>query len=260
MDSVYRGGGWQPDPLSKKYEQFDSSGFSLGSSFLTKNIDLRPFSVKRHDQGATSTCVANSVTKALEIKRAMKYGVEKHVDLSRLDLYYGARERMNPAQNHKDAGTYIYLACEVLRDFGVCRESMHPFSKDNIFKKPPIMASREGRLNRIKSCFKISSVGDKRLEDIVFNLKAGNPIVFGTVIGKDWFEYKGKEPLEIEKRPECCHAMCVVGYIDGNFVIENSWGNWGLNGFCFVKPEVMASDNTKDLWVIVDGSENWTEK
>ena len=106
----------------------------------------------------------------------------------------------------------------------------------------------------------LCSFSHKRLEDIVFNLKAGNPIVFGTVIGKDWFEYKGKEPLEIEKRPECCHAMCVVGYIDGNFVIENSWGNWGLNGFCFVKPEVMASDNTKDLWVIVDGSENWVEK
>jgi C1A family cysteine protease len=81
------------------------------------------------------------------------------------------------------------------------------------------------------------------------------------MIGKDWENYNGKTPLGIETRPTGLHALVCVGYIDGTFLIENSWGSkWGVDGFCFVKPEVMVNDKTQDLWVIVDGSENWTEK
>jgi C1A family cysteine protease len=258
MEQIYKVGGWQPDPSNRVYASFNPNSFSLTKE--SKNIDLRPFSISRHNQRNTSTCVANAATKALEIKRVMKHGINSHVDLSRLDLYYGCRERMNPPRNDKDDGTHIYLACEILRDFGICREQMHPFTKENIFKKPSIMASREGRLNRIKSCFKIDSIGDKRLEDIVFNLQAGNPVIFGTLVGKTWMNYKGDGAIGIENEGGG-HAMCCIGYVGGSFIIENSWSEyWGINGFCFVKPEVMASNNTRDLWVIVDGSECWMEK
>src|SRR5690606_3165520 len=143
--------------------------------------------------------------------RIMKHGHKEHVDLSVLDLYWGARERMLPPQTNKDGGTYISLACDVLRKFGVCREDMHPFKTQNLYKAPPVMASREGRINRIEGHFKIKTQGNDRIDDMIFNLKAGNPVVFGTQVGTNWFRYVGgKNPLGIEKDPKGGHAMCCL--------------------------------------------------
>ena len=259
-------GGWRPDPTNKIYLSFDSSKLSLTKNTIEyvgdQDIDLRPYSSPIQDQGATGSCVANSLVKALEIKRIIKKGHVAHVDLSRLSLYYNARERMNPSEVNKDSGAYISIACDCLRQFGVCRESLHPFSTTNLYKRPSDMAMREGRLNRIKSHFKIKTQGNKLLDDIIFNLHAGNPVVFGTKVGDDWMNYRGgKEPLRVETRPKGGHALCIIGFIDGLFIIENSWGpGWGDSGFGYVAPEVFKHASTRDFWVIVDGSESWTEK
>lgn len=259
--------GWKPDPANKKYWKFDKNNFALSSTnniqYQSSNdIDLRPYTSARHDQQNTNSCVANAIIKGLEIKRILKYGHSNHVDLSISDLYYGARERMTPSMVDWDQGTHISLACDVLRDFGVCREIMHPFTKQNMYKKPSVMASREARLNRIQNHFKIKSYGNDRLDDIIFNLRAGNPVVFGTIVGKDWLNYQGgKEPLQTETQPKGNHAMVVIGFVDGLFIIENSWGRfWGDDGFGYVAPEVFKHPSTRDLWVMVDGSEAWTEK
>jgi len=258
-------GGWKPDPANKIYWKFDKSVLALTGAKTQyqsgQNVDLRPYTSPRHQQGTTSSCVAQSLVKALEIKRIIQHGHAAHVDLSRSFLYYYARARENPPMTNEDSGTNIYLACDVLRDIGVCSESLHPFSTKTINKCPSQMAARECRLNRIKSHFKIKSQGNERLDDIIFNLQAGNPVVFGTTVGQDWMEYKGGT-LGVETRPLGGHAMTIVSFIDGLFVIENSWGrNWGSeDGFAYVKPEALTHPSTRDIWVIVDGSEAWREK
>ena len=258
-------GGWNPDPANKIYSTFNRLALSLTENNIQykggNDIDLRPYSSPRHNQRSTGSCVAQSIIKALEIKRIIKKGHANHVDLSVLDLYYGARERMTPPQTNLDKGTNISLACDVLRKFGVCREELHPFSETNLFKKPSLMATREARLNRITSHFKIKTYGNDRLDDIIFNLKAGNPVIFGTTVGKDWMSYTGgSKPLLVETRPVGGHCMCCVGFVNGLFIIENSWGQWGEDGFGYVDPSVFKHASTRDLWVIVDGSEAWTEK
>jgi len=259
-------GGWLPDPANKIYWKFDKSILSLIESKIQyksgQNVDLRPYSSPRHNQGSTSSCVGNGLIKALEIKRIIQHGHSAHVDLSRSFLYYYARARKNPPMTNEDSGCYIYIACDVMRNIGVCSESLHPFSTKTINKCPSQMAARECRLNRIKSHFKIKSQGNERLDDIIFNLQAGNPVVFGTTVGQDWIDYKGGT-LGVETRPIGGHALTVVGHINGLFIIENSWGggsSWGEDGFAYVKPEVLTHPSTRDLWVIVDGSEAWTEK
>jgi C1A family cysteine protease len=257
--------GWKPDPANKKYLRFDKSKLSLSTSKVqyqsADEIDLRPYTSARHDQKTTGSCVGQSLIKALEIKRIISQGHANHVDLSVLSLYYNARARMTPPMTDWDQGTYISLACDVLRDIGVCRDEMHPFIVSKVYEEPSVMAARECRLNQIKSHFKIKSYGQDRLDDIIFNLRAGNPVVFGTTVGKDWMEYRGgSKPLRVETRPKGGHAMTIVGYVGGLFVIENSWGDWGEDGFGYVHPDVFTHPSTRDLWVIVDGSEAWTEK
>lgn len=265
---IMKTGGWLPDPANKKYWRFDRSSLSLNLSntlqYKSSNgdVDLRPYTSARHDQSATSSCVGNAAAKALEIKRIIQHGHSNHADLSRLAVYYNARARMTPSMVDWDNGTYISLACDVIRDIGVCREQMHPFSTGNVYNKPSLMAERESRLNRINSHFKIKSYGQDRLDDMIFNLQAGNPIIFGTTVGKDWQRYRGgNEPLRVETQPSGGHAMCAVGFVNGLIIIENSWGTfWGEDGFGYADPAVFTHPSTRDIWVMVDGSEAWTEK
>lgn len=260
---MFKLGGHRPDP-AKQYQAFDKKELFRNSAPLySGEPDLRPFSSPRHNQTTTDSCVAQSVIKALEIKRIQKYGHGKHVDLSVMDLYYGCRDRMDPRETNKDDGTYIYLACQVLKDFGVCREVMHPFRMENLYVPPPILATREARMNQIKTAYKINSGGFDRVEDVVANLEMGNPVVFGTAVGKNWLDYSDdSEPLRPTKWEETKgnHAVCIVGYVDNKFIIENSWGTrWGDNGYGWLRPEVIADSASKDFWVICDGSEVYAE-
>jgi C1A family cysteine protease len=250
-----------PDSNDKQYKVFSKSLFEPREFNLWSNKDLSGFSSPRHKQLNVGCCVAASTVKALEIKRIIKYGISRHVDLSILHLYWMAREQMGVGRTSFDTGTQISIACDVLRKFGVCREVLFPFNTSKVYTPPPVMALREAKINTIKSHYKIFSHGEERLKEILFNLHHNNPVVFATAVGKTWFKYNNASgPLGKEEEPKGLHAMVIVGYKDGLFIVENSWGaEWGKNGFCFVKPEVLTSSASFDFWAIVDGSEAWKE-
>jgi C1A family cysteine protease len=254
---MFKLGGHRPDPINKNYQSFNTE--MIKSTSIITEADLRSFSSPRHNQAHTGTCVAQSVIKALEIKRIQKHGLASHVPLSVMDLYYGARDLMEPKETDIDNGTHIYLACEVLKKFGVCREIMNPFNDADLFKPTSIMATRESYMNKIKTSYKITSTGEDRINDVIINLKAGNPVVFGTLVGDTWFNYTSSStPLGITKfeNSKGGHATCLVGYVDGKFITENSWGeSWGDNGYGWLQPEVISYNNSSDFWVIIDGSE-----
>lgn len=260
---MFKLGGHRPDPADEKYATFSKSMFAGVSPISNDEVDLRAFSSPRHDQRRTSTCVAQSVIKALEIKRIQKHGHNAHVALSVMDLYFGARDLMDPKETNLDDGTHIHLACEVLRTFGVCREVMNPFDEKNLFIPTSVLATREAYLNKIQANYRIYSTGWSRVDDVITNLQMGNPVVFGTIVGASWFNYGPDSPAIGPTKFENSkgsHATCLVGWVDGKFITENSWGSyWGQNGFGFLQPEVIADDNSKDFWVIADGSEAWYE-
>lgn len=257
-------GGYLPESKEKPvtpYKSFDKSKFHFASSKIG-DVDLREYSSPRHQQLTTSSCVGQSSIKALEIKRIIKYGHKAHVDLSVLDLYFGARDLMRPKMTHIDSGTYISLACEVLKRFGVCRDKIWPFKKENLFKPPPIMATREAYLNKIFGHYRLTKSGNDLLDDIILNLQSKNPVIFGTQVDENWFNYtSNNEPLGIPEKPLGAHAMVLVGFVNGCFIVENSWGQfWGDNGFAFVRPEVFTHKYTQDAWTILNGSETYFEK
>lgn len=258
---MFKIGGHRPDPIGLEYKSFDKS--ILSGMVLPNEADLRQFSSPRHNQKNTNSCVAQSTIKALEIKRIQKHGVSSHIPLSVLDLYFGARDLMSPKETNVDSGTNIYLACDVLQRFGVCREQMFPFDERNLFIPSPILATREAYLNKIVDSFKIISTGNDRVDDVIANLQAGNPVVFGTVVGANWFNYtSNSKPLDVVASQDIkgSHATCLVGWVNNLFITENSWSEtWGDNGYGWLRPEVIASDQSSDFWVILDGSEVFYE-
>lgn len=248
--------GFRPEDDNPKHWIYERDLKPKMITTTSGDVDLRPFSSKRHNQGSTNSCVANSVVKALEIKRIMQHGHDAHKDLSRMAVYYLARELMFPVETAKDEGTYVSLACDVLRRFGVCFEEDWPFDMAHLFKAPSWSAMRKAYQNKIESFYKIKSTGRERVEEVIRCLQAGNPVVFGTVVGDQWKGY-GKnqvlvEPTEWEGR----HATVLVGFKDGTFLGENSWGErWGDDGFYRMDPGYIASNNSADFWTIQAGWE-----
>lgn len=239
----------------------------LMASYGGKPSDLRSFSGSRHNQLQTGSCVANSVTKALEIKRVMKYGMEAHVPLSRLALYYLARELMSPQETYRDKGTYVSCAADALRRFGVCREEPNgpddkafwPFDESLVMKSPSWLAMREAYLCKITSWYAIHSYGSNRIDDIITALAAGNPVSYGTQIGNEWRGYDGRV-LDAPSSSIGGHSTCLVGWDpSGFFWGENSWGNgWGpYDGFYKISPEALSSSVSSDFIVMYAGYEPW---
>jgi C1A family cysteine protease len=252
-------GGYLPDPDRDDYWGFEEL---LGSQIKLAaaqagDVDMRSFSSPRHNQRHTSSCVGQSVIKALEVLRIKKHGHEDHKDLSVMAVYYLARELMSPQRHHIDGGTYISLACDVLKRFGVPTEESWPFNPGKINDNIPIMAMRDARLHKIHSYYRIKSRGDDRVENVVKALRAGHPVVFGTGVHADWFRYGRNDVLEpLNGRDnEGGHATVLLGYVAGLFVGENSWGSgWGDNGFYRMHPDVIA-DDAHDVWAIAGGWE-----
>lgn len=262
----YKCNGYKRDPKDKIYIPFERdkiSGVSDPSTINNSdNIDLRQFSYSRRDQGQTESCVAHGLLKNLEIKTAEKFGLDKYIALSRLALYWGCRDEMSPKQTHLDNGTNISLGLDVLKRFGICREKTWDFNIENINVSPSILSIRESYLNKISNSFKIDSNGNQRIDDIILNLKNNNPVTFGTTVGDEWFNYTiTSDPISKCTNPKGGHCMCIVGYINGLFVIENSWALWGNQGFAFVDPVVIGNaDWTNDCWVIACEYDSFWEK
>jgi len=243
------GNGFRPEPDSPKHRDFRLLQSKLRP--LTKgDVDLRPYTSPRHNQGSTQSCVANAVIKALEIKRIQKYGMTAHVDLSRLAVYYLARELMNPPECSIDTGTHISLGFDVLRRFGVPPETDWSWAESKVCIPPSWRAMRKAYLHKITSFYKIRSEGNDRVKDVLQCLRSGNPVVFGTTVGENWHKYQRGDVLISPSEVTGRHATVLVGYKDGLFLGENSWGlNWGSEGFYKMNPSVIASEDSLDFWV-----------
>lgn len=285
--------GWRKEPDS------DFLKSQLDFSFLKSKLvvsastdmasDLRKFSKYRHDQASSQSCVAQSIVKAAEIKQtqklyysalasgtpdadALELALKNHTPLSRLALYFLAREAMSPSETDNDGGTYISLAAEMMKVFGVCREEPNdaiendrafwPFDLNNVFTSPPWLVMRDAYLHRITEWYRIRSTGDDRVEDVKLALSLGNPVVFGTTVDDNWMGYYTGVINPVVGDPKGKHATVLVGWDpeENVFIDENSWGRkWGYDGFAKLSPDVIASSDSEDFIVVQAGWEEWNQ-
>lgn len=216
----------------------------------TGDVDLSAYSTPSN-QFELSSCVGNATADSVEILNAIA-GYQA-VQLSRLFVYAMARIRSGDPKLENDDGTHIRTAFDTLSRFGVCDEYLWPYNTALVGTSPSLKAQRQAVGHRIHSYYRIDSDGDQRIADIVTALHAKHPVVFGTLVASEFQNVRDRTPLN---RPGANavilggHAMIIVGYIGGNFLIKNSWGTgWGSHGFCVMSPEYITWDNTWDLWV-----------
>ena len=182
------------------------------------------------DQHAVNSCVGNAIAQAYEYYD--RKTDLKHIDISRLDIYYWARAVRG--WEREDNGCYIRDAMKACHRKGAADEKWWPYRGEKVFDMPPLEAQR----------FKIK--GYKRVEphDIAAMKTAladENPIVIG-----GWFDlrgdFKGTRLNVPSRKPARAfgHAMLIVGHrknCNGSleYCVRNSWGDdWAENGHIWI--------------------------
>ena len=242
------------DLLAKDYKFNDLKGkMATGTS---GDVDLSPYSTPSN-QFNVGSCVGNATADSVEILNAI--AGYSPVQLSRLFVYAMARILSGDAKLEKDNGTFIRVAFECLAKFGVCDEYLWPYDTSKVHDQPSVKAQRQAAGHRIHSYYRIDSSGDDRCQDIIDALHSNHPVVFGTMISDRFQKTSNRTPIP---RPTAGdqllggHAMIIVGYLGGRFLVKNSWGaHWGSQGFCLMTPEYITWKNTWDLWVPTLGTD-----
>lgn len=182
------------------------------------------------DQGQEGSCTAHAGLGAFQ------YLLKNQKSLafvgSRNFLYYA--ERRIDGDTSKDAGSTSLSCSKALSRYGVCLETLWPYSQTDMLKNPPAPLWQEALTNKISSYKALTT-----LSQLKACLASGVPFIFGINVYQSFEDATdGIIPMPVlYDSLEGGHELCVVGYDDTKnwFIVRNSWGkNWGSNGYCYI--------------------------
>lgn len=204
-----------PDSSSEMAQEFDQNMEAPSSvDWRTKNV-VTP--VK--NQGQCGSCWAFSATGAIEGQWALNKG--RLVSLSEKNLMdCSSRYGNDGCQGGLPTNAFQY----VIRN-GIDTESCYPY-----IPREGICRFRQSCIGATLRDFRRVPPGEGNLRQAVANV---GPISVGIFVTPSFQHYDGG----IFSDPRCNqgrinHAVLVVGYAPGYWIIKNSWGTaWGLGGY-----------------------------
>ena len=204
------------------------------------------------DQVATSSCVGQSVAKAVNSGLIIQQAKNIYVP-SRAFIYYNARKIRGIEK--LDKGCMIRDAIKSVNQTGVVAEDKFPFTVENMLAKPPLALYKESQKHQVVKYMRIP----RRLSQIRGCLADGYPFIFGFSV-YDSFYSDDVITKGIAQMPTADdkflggHAVLAVGY-DANtarIICLNSWSEyWGAKGL-FTLPDayLLNRDLSDDFWVV----------
>ena len=243
--------GYKPDTQDKT--RFCFSNSPMNAATPQDEISLKQYFKPVSNQYNLSACVANATADALEATIVRHKGLkpEDVADLSRLFIYYNARNNESPPATDTDAGTMIWLAIDSITRYGVPPESTWDYITSNVNLRPSAAAYVNAIKNRFTNYYSINSTGDDRITDIIKVLSSGCPVIFGTKVDKSYLDTTDNIVMPPSENYIGGHAEIITGYSASKraFEIRNSWGeSWGLAGYCWMDPSYLTADITQDIW------------
>lgn len=209
---------------------------------LPRGVDLRQYCTPVENQGAFSSCTAQAVCGALEMRDP--------TDWSRLFNYRLSRLILGDTFASIDGGSSLRAALKAAR-MGTPPENLWPYSMPPSADPPPIVVAeaakhQAGEYRRIDGIWKSHPVA--------YAIASGLPVLVSMRIGER-FQGLG--------RGEACppvgggnpalpglHAVLLVGYRPGEILVRNSWGTgWADGGYGWISASAVDQD-AMDIWVL----------
>ncbi len=216
-------------------------------------VDLSTFCVSMN-QGSLPSCVGNGTCEALEVLENIAHqGISGYEATPLSRMFVWAMARTQEGTLDQVTGCFTRTAMTVIQTLGVCAEALWPYEAGLATTSPSLLAQRQALGHTIQSAYRIDTLAQDRVNDVITALQASHPVVFGTDVTNAFEGLTGAGPVDVPQPTASIaggHCMVVVGWDGANFKVKNSWGtDWGDGGFCLMTPAYIEWDNTTDLWV-----------
>jgi C1A family cysteine protease len=225
---------------------------SLSNLAATGVVDLRDQpQAPIYDQGQLGSCTANATAAMLSFVEGKEGNTPEQ--LSRLFIYRRARKLEGTIDT--DSGATLADTLLGIAEKGAPLESDWPYdvTKFADLAPPEVWGQAWGRIAGF-DYFRLTSLSDMKA-----CLDAGYPFVFGIQV-YDSFESQtvadtGMVPMPNVELEQCLggHALCCMGYSNAMqaFLVRNSWGQWGINGYCWIPYAYLSNPAlSSDFWTV----------
>lgn len=253
--------GWKRDATDTRDHQFSLKiPHGLAAAKLPAKLDLRPQCPPIRDQGSAGSCTAHALSALVEFNETKKAAKpHQFTPISTLFEYYVTRKIEGTVS--EDSGASIRDSVKAAVKYGVVAEAEYPYNTNLLFQAPPATLYTTAKSHEVTSYHKIA---DGDLHTMKSALNQGYLVEYGFSVYSYFMSAQMAQtgillPPGPSESQEGGHAQALVGYDDnmksgvhtGFFIVRNSWGNWGLQGYYFVAYDYLA--NTKlasDYWIV----------
>lgn len=251
----------------------------IDTSKLPSKVDFRPYCPDIYDQKSLGSCTSNAYIFLFRMLMQAQ-GNNVNIDYSRLKHYYD--ERVLEGSVNEDSGAQMRTGAKVLKNTGACLEELWKYIQVNFAVQPSAQAIEDSAKHKITAYKNLNNSNE-----IKYYLAQQDSInkPMGVAIGIDIYESfetnevarTGIVPIPNKDKEQYLggHAVAIVGYDDnfgksnkmgrglsklmkalfgssddeGYFIVRNSWGKWGDNGY-FYLPYSFMKKHAYDFWVI----------
>ena len=205
---------------------------------LPASKDMRTDWWKIADQGTTGSCVGWATADSVLRWHFVKAARLKRDELLSPRFVWMASKETDPFVTRPTAfieteGTSLKTALDVARKFGVVRDSVLPFSTGKLYPGRANTFYAVAAQLKIFSYFNLGT----NLSNWRTWLATKGPILTRLDVDDTWEDAAATRGILDDYKRETQHgghAVAVVGYRPGRFIIRNSWGTrWGDNGFAY---------------------------
>ena len=203
--------------------------------------------------------LASAQGRPFDFSTALTAAIEAVPDLSRMFLWWCCRNEMLPSEaDNPMSGTYISYAMDVLSRFGICDESMWPYSQNAEYtrRRPALIAFAEAMHRRFSAYYKIDETGDRLIETLILVLGAQHNVAFSTEVDASYSSYKEGVVYPPASLTGARHAQVICGWDPKlqAFKVRNSWTDgWGQQGYCWMHISYVTWLGTGAFWVPTKG-------
>jgi hypothetical protein len=249
----------EPSPKTEEdwtFETATEADMVMAAPSIPASKDLRATWWGIADQGSTGSCVGWACADSLFRWHFVKSGrITQTTPLSPRFIWMASKETdpflSRPSTFIETEGTSLKAALDIARKFGVVRDSVLPFGSGRLYR------GTAGTFYAIAAQLKIVAyfnLGTNQTNWRIW-LATNGPILTRLNVDDTWYKATvngGDLPEYFPDTARGGHAVALVGYDSGRFIVRNSWGtDWGDGGFAYASLAYAQEAFTEAYGVVV---------